>query len=85
MEEERADTFNDLTEDDIKSYMENKEFDNVIKLTKNIYDNDMNNNNVFLKARYSCLIEQNQYDKIIYEIMHCLIKLDKKKKQKKRK
>ncbi|KOB88281.1 hypothetical protein PFDG_01401 [Plasmodium falciparum Dd2] len=83
MEEERADTFNDLTEDDIKSYMENKEFDNVIKLTKNIYDNDMNNNNVFLKARYSCLIEQNQYDKIIYEIMHCLIKLDKKKKQKK--
>ncbi|CDO65167.1 conserved Plasmodium protein, unknown function [Plasmodium reichenowi] len=83
MEEERAETFNDLTADDIKSYMENKEFDNVIKLTKNIYDNDMNNNDVFLKARYSCLIERNQYDKIIYEIMHCLIKLDKKKNRKK--
>ncbi|SOV15918.1 signal recognition particle subunit SRP72, putative [Plasmodium gaboni] len=82
MEEERGDTFNDLTEDDIKSYMEHKEYDNVIKLTKNIYENDMINNDVFLKARYSCLIEKNEYEKIIYEIMHCLIKLDKKKNRK---
>ncbi|SCN12882.1 signal recognition particle subunit SRP72, putative [Plasmodium malariae] len=61
--------------EEIKLNFETKKFENVLNLTKIIYNNN-NCNEYALKARYSCFIEKGGFSKIIQEVIHCLIKDD---------
>ncbi|GAW81131.1 signal recognition particle subunit SRP72 [Plasmodium gonderi] len=62
--------------DEIKSNFELKKYEHVINLTKNIYTFE-GCDEYALRARYYCLIEREEFTKLVHEIMHILTRTNK--------
>ncbi|SBT36095.1 signal recognition particle subunit SRP72, putative (SRP72) [Plasmodium ovale wallikeri] len=84
MEEESQRSFRETASmDEIKLSFENKHFDDVIKLTKDVY-NDNDCNEYALRARYSCFIQKEEFNRVVFEVVNSLIKIKKEKERKKK-